>query len=155
VWSQSHGLGGAITITVTASNAGGKTSNSATITLASCQDSPPPPQMTVQRVGPKTIAQDAGGTACTNFPLQSQMIVKIDGASKASGSYTITTTGLQGTMNATVSGDIWTFQLGPIQFATAYENGSPLAVTITATSPQGVSASVTAQFTLDFCPVIG
>jgi hypothetical protein len=160
VWSQSHGLGGAITITVTASNAGGKATSSATVTLASCQDSTPP-VITITSVSPTTVPEvdNTGQASCPTGQSQATITATITGASSINFFYTITSDGTKGTPAAETAGNTLALFLPSIQYAASHTdpktNTGTIVVTITAANSQGISRTATATIKLLGCtPII-
>jgi hypothetical protein len=148
VWSQGHGLGGAITITVTASNAGGTTSNSATVTLAECQESPPlpPPVITLQDSSGSQISQvDSSGLFICPSASSISIFAAITGASSVSASYTVARDGATGPVSFVSNGNSYKFVVGPIPFNSGNtdptSNLGSVTLTITATNSQGRQAT--------------
>jgi hypothetical protein len=153
VWSQSHGLGGAITITVTASNAGGKTSNSATITLASCQDSHPNNPPTVRVTATPTVllavACGFGGAVATVTIVVPDSDDPVDQDTVAA---TYVMNGQQVAFPVTFNGQAFVGQFGNFSLP---RQDTQITISATATDPRGaVSKPGSTMISLaSTCPV--
>jgi hypothetical protein len=112
---------------------------------------PPPPSVTV-RGGGQNLNQVGTNIICiSQNPTAITIAAVVKGATSVSASYRIDADGSGATMKPTINGNVYTFTLGPIQWAQSHGLGGNITVTVTAVSAQGVRTTVIVDETLAEC----